>query len=133
MTADATSAVAGLASYPTAVWRTRNLLTGVLGSGWVMASRDPQFSRWIADGCRWFGWWLHRGDCVASRKPSRCSVNRHRYRSYSGRVLFLGVVWTGWNGWRRRGAAGGSEVFLVIGKPAPEKKPDPFLGRGFKY
>ena len=47
MTADATSAVAGFASYPTAVWRTRNLLTGVLGSGWVMASRDPQFSRWI--------------------------------------------------------------------------------------
>jgi uncharacterized membrane protein YfcA len=32
MTADATSAVAGFASYPTAVWRTRNLLTGVLGS-----------------------------------------------------------------------------------------------------
>jgi uncharacterized protein len=35
MTADATSAVAGFASYPTAVWRTRNLLTGVLGSGWL--------------------------------------------------------------------------------------------------
>src|SRR5947199_2300762 len=46
MTADATSAVAGFASYPTAVWRTRNLLTGVLGSGWL-APRDPQFSRWI--------------------------------------------------------------------------------------
>jgi uncharacterized membrane protein YfcA len=39
MTADATSAVAGFASYPTAVWRTRNLLTGV----------------WVADGygCFW--------------------------------------------------------------------------------
>jgi uncharacterized protein len=35
MTADATSAVAGFASYPTAVWRTRNLLTGVLDSGWL--------------------------------------------------------------------------------------------------
>jgi uncharacterized membrane protein YfcA len=35
LTADATSAVAGFASYPTAVWRTRNLLTGVLGSGWL--------------------------------------------------------------------------------------------------
>src|SRR5919198_2121685 len=34
-TADATSAVAGFASYPTAVWRTRNLLTGVLGSRWL--------------------------------------------------------------------------------------------------
>lgn len=35
MTADATNAVAGFASYPTAVWRTRSLLTGVLGSGWL--------------------------------------------------------------------------------------------------
>jgi uncharacterized membrane protein YfcA len=35
MAADATSALAGFASYPTAVWRTRNLLTGVLGSGWL--------------------------------------------------------------------------------------------------
>jgi uncharacterized protein len=35
MTADATSAVAGFASYPTAVSRTRNLLAGVLGSGWL--------------------------------------------------------------------------------------------------
>jgi uncharacterized protein len=35
MTADATSAVAGFASYPTAVWRTRSLLNGVLGSSWL--------------------------------------------------------------------------------------------------
>jgi len=56
------------------------------------------------------------GDCVASRKPSRCSVNRHRYRSYSGRVLFPEVVWTGCNGCRRRVvAAGDSEIFRVIG------------------
>src|SRR6266513_1007238 len=33
--ADATSAVALFFAYPTAVWRTRNLLTGVLGSGWL--------------------------------------------------------------------------------------------------
>src|SRR5437867_13405456 len=30
MTPDATSAMAGFASYPTTVWRTRNLLTGIL-------------------------------------------------------------------------------------------------------
>src|SRR5437867_701913 len=35
VTADATSAVALVFAYPTAVWRTRNLLTGVLGSGWL--------------------------------------------------------------------------------------------------
>ena len=35
VTADATSAVALFLAYPTAVWRTRNLLTGVLGSGWL--------------------------------------------------------------------------------------------------
>jgi hypothetical protein len=35
MTADATSAVAAFTAYPTAVWRTRKLLTGVLGSGWL--------------------------------------------------------------------------------------------------
>ncbi len=43
MTADATSAVAGFASYPTAVWRTRNLLTGVLGSGWLWLLVIPSF------------------------------------------------------------------------------------------
>jgi uncharacterized protein len=35
VTADATSAVALFFAYPTAVWRTRNLLTGVLGTGWL--------------------------------------------------------------------------------------------------
>jgi uncharacterized membrane protein YfcA len=35
VTADATSAVALFFAYPAAVWRTRNLLTGVLGSGWL--------------------------------------------------------------------------------------------------
>jgi uncharacterized protein len=35
VTADATSAVALFPAYPTAVWRTRNVLTGVLGSGWL--------------------------------------------------------------------------------------------------
>jgi uncharacterized membrane protein YfcA len=35
VTADATSAVALFPAYPAAVWRTRNLLTGVLGSGWL--------------------------------------------------------------------------------------------------
>jgi uncharacterized protein len=35
VTADAASAVALFFAYPTAVWRTRNLLTGVLGSGWL--------------------------------------------------------------------------------------------------
>ena len=35
MTADATSAIALFPAYPAAVWRTRNLLTGVLGSGWL--------------------------------------------------------------------------------------------------
>src|SRR5437867_2944553 len=35
VTADATSGVALFFAYPTAVWRTRNLLTGVLGSGWL--------------------------------------------------------------------------------------------------
>jgi uncharacterized membrane protein YfcA len=34
-TADATSAIALFPAYPAAVWRTRNLLTGVLGSGWL--------------------------------------------------------------------------------------------------
>ncbi len=43
MSADATSAVAGFASYPTAVWRTRNLLTGVLGSGWLWLLVIPSF------------------------------------------------------------------------------------------
>jgi uncharacterized membrane protein YfcA len=43
MTADATSAVAGFASYPTAVWRTRNLLTGVLSSGWLWLLVIPSF------------------------------------------------------------------------------------------
>src|SRR5437870_12571970 len=43
MTADATSAVAGFASYPTAVWRTRNLLTGVLGSGGLWLLVIPSF------------------------------------------------------------------------------------------
>jgi len=43
MTADATSAVAGFASYPTAVWRTRNLLSGVLGSGWLWLLVIPSF------------------------------------------------------------------------------------------
>ncbi len=35
LTADATSAVAGFASYPTALWRTRSLLRGVIGAGWL--------------------------------------------------------------------------------------------------
>jgi uncharacterized membrane protein YfcA len=35
VTADATSAVALFFAYPAAVWRTRNLLTGVLGSRWL--------------------------------------------------------------------------------------------------
>jgi uncharacterized membrane protein YfcA len=35
VTADATSAVAAVFAYPAAVWRTRNLLTGVLGSEWL--------------------------------------------------------------------------------------------------
>ena len=35
VTADATSAVALFPAYPTAVWRTRNLLAGVLGTRWV--------------------------------------------------------------------------------------------------
>ena len=35
VTADATSAIALFPAYPAAVWRTRNLLTGVLGSGWL--------------------------------------------------------------------------------------------------
>ncbi len=43
MTADATSAVAGFASYPAAVWRTRNLLAGVLGSGWLWLLLIPSF------------------------------------------------------------------------------------------
>jgi uncharacterized membrane protein YfcA len=34
-TADATSAIALFPAYPAAVWRTRDLLTGVLGSGWL--------------------------------------------------------------------------------------------------
>jgi hypothetical protein len=35
VTADATSAIALFPAYPTAVWRTRSLLTGVLGTRWV--------------------------------------------------------------------------------------------------
>ena len=35
VTADATSAVGLFFAYPMAVWRTRNLLTGVLGSAWL--------------------------------------------------------------------------------------------------
>ena len=35
VTADATSAIAGFASYPTAVWRTRGQLAGVLGRAWL--------------------------------------------------------------------------------------------------
>jgi uncharacterized membrane protein YfcA len=35
VTADATSAVALVSAYPTAVWRTRGQLTGVLGHGWL--------------------------------------------------------------------------------------------------
>ena len=35
VTADATSAVALFFAYPTAVWRTRDQLAGVLGSGWL--------------------------------------------------------------------------------------------------
>ena len=35
VTADATSAIAAFFAYPAAVWRTRELLTGVLGSGWL--------------------------------------------------------------------------------------------------
>jgi uncharacterized protein len=35
VTADATSAVALFFAYPTAVWRTRNLLTGVMGNRWL--------------------------------------------------------------------------------------------------
>jgi hypothetical protein len=35
VTADATSTIALFPAYPAAVWRTRNLLTGVLGSGWL--------------------------------------------------------------------------------------------------
>jgi uncharacterized membrane protein YfcA len=35
VTADATSAIALFPAYPAAVWRTRNQLTGVLGSGWL--------------------------------------------------------------------------------------------------
>jgi len=43
MTPDATSAMAGFASYPTTVWRTRNLLTGVLGRGWLWLLVIPSF------------------------------------------------------------------------------------------
>jgi uncharacterized protein len=35
VTADATSAIALFPAYPAAVWRTRNLLSGVFGSGWL--------------------------------------------------------------------------------------------------
>jgi len=35
VTADATSAIALFFAYPTAVWRTRDQLAGVLGSGWL--------------------------------------------------------------------------------------------------
>src|SRR5947199_3839142 len=35
VTADATSAVALFFAYPTAVWRTRSQLEGVLGRGWL--------------------------------------------------------------------------------------------------
>ena len=35
VTADATSAVALFFAYPTAVWRTRSQLAGILGSGWL--------------------------------------------------------------------------------------------------
>src|SRR5215217_6084684 len=35
VTADATSAVALFFAYPTAVWRTRSQLDGVLGRGWL--------------------------------------------------------------------------------------------------
>src|SRR6187455_2189925 len=35
VTADATSAVALFFAYPTAVWRTRDQLKGVLGRGWL--------------------------------------------------------------------------------------------------
>jgi hypothetical protein len=35
VTADATSAIAAFFAYPAAVWRTRELLTGVLGRGWL--------------------------------------------------------------------------------------------------
>jgi uncharacterized membrane protein YfcA len=35
VTADATSAIALFPAYPAAVWRTRNLLTGVFHSGWL--------------------------------------------------------------------------------------------------
>ena len=35
VTADATSAVALFFAYPTAVWRTRDQLAGVLGRGWL--------------------------------------------------------------------------------------------------
>ena len=75
MTADATSAVAGFASYPTAVWRTRNLLTGVLGSGWVMASRDPQFSRWID----WSAASESYGQSQLHRVHTMASVTSHYY------------------------------------------------------
>jgi uncharacterized membrane protein YfcA len=225
LTADATSAVAGFASYPTAVWRTRNLLTGVLGSGWLWLLVIPsvlggligalllshignrnfiEFVPWLVllatiiialrpvlvrrreggnvqpdlapilwpfaiagifvvalyggyfgagigilmIGALTFispgeirhvvalknflnGWmrgvavlilviegnvdWNygapmavgglvggHRGNSVASSKPDRCSLNRHRDRSCSGRLLFLEVVSTGCNSPRWR-------------------------------
>jgi hypothetical protein len=46
MTADATSAVAGFASYPTAVADPKSVNRSS-GPRMIMASRDPQFSRWI--------------------------------------------------------------------------------------
>jgi uncharacterized membrane protein YfcA len=43
VTADATSAIAAFFAYPAAVWRTRELLTGVLGSGWLWLLLAPVY------------------------------------------------------------------------------------------
>ena len=45
-----------------------------------------------ADGHRRFGWRLHRGNRVASRKSHRCSLDRYRATSCRVSALFLEVV-----------------------------------------
>src|SRR6266480_3129466 len=55
-----------------------------------------------ADGRRWFGWRLHRGNSVASRKPDCCSLDRYRDRSCGVSALFLEVVRQNCHARRRR-------------------------------
>src|SRR6266480_7333869 len=72
------------------------------GGACSRAWSERELEVWRADGYWRFGWWLHRGDSVASRKPHCYSLDRHRDWTCGVRALLLEVVRPAYHAHRRR-------------------------------